>query len=758
MSVHAAPPPRRDQQRRQRGARAWTRARLGPRLAPAVDRELWRLAGIEVALDRSLGAALRRLQEGRRYRRLGFELWRDYVRERVGVAMRWTQYLKLLDRGCEAVPEIGAALGRGDITTWKAILLFAVVGRETGAAERSAWIARAGSCSVRRLERAVTAARLRGATGIGRAGGAASSSTEAPGTVPDPRAPDPGEWFSFRVPCRTAELWRVARETAERVSQSSLPAYRCFELLVAERFAAVGCAEEASVLAAGEAASAAQGAAKAEMAERQARVRARLGLDGDDPANEQELDEAAWSDLERLEESCRAAAAGWRFLEWQHERVDMPPDLEPEAVVDAFELDRIVQGLEAWRKEIRRLQGELLAWMQDMAGWRTLGFASLAHYTAERLGLRASEAGRLMRFAAGLAAFPELAVGYRAGRLSFMQVVLLLRVVQRGTAEAWAAWAAQRTCLATARAVEDAELFGLPGAKPGTMAAWAREVAAMGRRRQAELPDWLRGKATDGVRAPDHGEGCDGGEAPNRGAGRDCPAGGSAAPSEPAWPPDLLFWSTSAPGEPPVCIDPATLPLGSALPPTREHGRPHIVGLHLDTSGAPEPTRLEARIRFFCPAEMVSFLRAGLESCQDPDGGLMADWRRLEMLILGFLAEYLDTPEVKRLRAAFPTLERDGWICQTPVCSGRGPLHRHHAKPLGAGGLDVDWNITSLCAGHHIGHVHTMRSVRVVGRAPDGLMWQVGCRGDSEPLLRFMGEVKVDQPYPVSMEGYDMAS
>lgn len=755
MSVHAAPPPRRDQRRRQRGARAGTRARFGPRLAPAVDRELWHLAGIEVALDRGLGAALRRLQEGRRYRRLGFELWRDYVRERVGVAMRWTQYLKLLDRGCETVPEIGAALERGDITTWKAILLFAVVGRETEAAERNAWIARARSCSVRRLERAVTAARLRGATGIGPAAGAAGGSTEAAGAVPDPRAPEPGEWFSFRVPYRTAELWRVARETADRVSQSSLPAYRCFELMVAERFAALGSAEEASVLAAGEAAAAAQSAA---MAERQARLRARLGLDGDDPATEQELDEAAWSDLERLEESCRAAAAGWRFLEWQHERVDMPPDLESETVVDAFELDRIVLGLEAWRKEIRRLQGELLVWMQDMAGWRTLGFASFAQYTAERLGLRASEAGRLMRFAAGLATFPELAAGYRAGKLSFMQIVLLLRVVQQGTALAWAVWAAQRTCLATARAVEDAELFGLPGAKPRTMAAWAREVSAMGRRRQAELPDWLRGEAADCAQAPDHGESRDGGEAPDRGPARDCPAGGSAAPPDPACRPDLLFWSTSAPGEPPVCVDPATLPLGSALPPTREHGRPHIVGLDLDASGAPEPTRLEARIRFFCPAEMAPFLRAGLESCQDPDGGLMADWRRLEMLILGFLAEYLDTPEVKRLKAAFPTLERDGWVCQTPVCSGRGPLHRHHAKPLGAGGPDVDWNITSLCAAHHIGHVHTMRSVRVVGRAPDGLMWEVGCRRDREPLLRFTGEVKVDQLYPVSTAGYDMAS
>lgn len=191
-----------------------------------------------------------------------------------------------------------------------------------------------------------------------------------------------------------------------------------------------------------------------------------------------------------------------------------------------------------------------------------------------------------------------------------------------------------------------------------------------------------------------------------------------------------------------MCVDPATLPPGVARAADQRAWPPAHRGPAPGATGAPEPTRLEARIRFFCPADVVPFLRAGLDSCQGQEG-LLPPWRCLEVLILGFLAEHLDTPAVKRLQAAYPTLERDGWCCQAPICSGRGPLHRHHAKPLGTGGPDVDWNITSLC-GHHLVQVHTMRSLRVWGRAPDGFTWEVGCRRGRAPLLRFAGEVKIN--------------
>jgi hypothetical protein len=106
-AARSARPPRRlrggtrltSRRRRRLFADRAARARYAPRLVAGIEHELWRLGGAEVVIDRALGRALGRLKEGLRYRRLGFELWRDYVRERVGVEPRWAQYLMALDRG-----------------------------------------------------------------------------------------------------------------------------------------------------------------------------------------------------------------------------------------------------------------------------------------------------------------------------------------------------------------------------------------------------------------------------------------------------------------------------------------------------------------------------------------------------------------------------------------------------------------------------------------------------------------------------------
>ena len=50
MSVQSAA---RSQNRRRGRLGGAARGRLGPRLTPAIDRELWRLSGLEAALDRS---------------------------------------------------------------------------------------------------------------------------------------------------------------------------------------------------------------------------------------------------------------------------------------------------------------------------------------------------------------------------------------------------------------------------------------------------------------------------------------------------------------------------------------------------------------------------------------------------------------------------------------------------------------------------------------------------------------------------------
>jgi hypothetical protein len=69
-------------------------------------------------------------------------------------------------------------------------------------------------------------------------------------------------------------------------------------------------------------------------------------------------------------------------------------------------------------------------------------------------------------------------------------------------------------------------------------------------------------------------------------------------------------------------------------------------------------------------------------------------------------------------------LERDGYVCTVPGCS-RAADHAHHIKFRSQGGSDDLSNMTSLCAVHHLQGVH-MGRIRVWGRAPDRLHWELG--------------------------------
>ena len=69
-------------------------------------------------------------------------------------------------------------------------------------------------------------------------------------------------------------------------------------------------------------------------------------------------------------------------------------------------------------------------------------------------------------------------------------------------------------------------------------------------------------------------------------------------------------------------------------------------------------------------------------------------------------------------------LERDGGLCRVPGCS-LAANHAHHINLRSAGGSDDPSNLISLCAAHHLHGVH-MGWIRVSGKAPDQLRWEVG--------------------------------
>jgi hypothetical protein len=54
-------------------------------------------------------------------------------------------------------------------------------------------------------------------------------------------------------------------------------------------------------------------------------------------------------------------------------------------------------------------------------------------------------------------------------------------------------------------------------------------------------------------------------------------------------------------------------------------------------------------------------------------------------------------------------------------------MHAHHGKPRGRGGPDELWNLLSLCVFHHLRCIHE-GWLRVYGRAPDALRWELAGR------------------------------
>jgi hypothetical protein len=99
----------------------------------------------------------------------------------------------------------------------------------------------------------------------------------------------------------------------------------------------------------------------------------------------------------------------------------------------------------------------------------------------------------------------------------------------------------------------------------------------------------------------------------------------------------------------------------------------------------------------------------------------------------------------RTLRRADPVFERDGWRCAVPGCTSRCNLHDHHVTFRSAGGSDALANRITLCAFHHQRGVHT-GLLRVLGEAPDRLVFELGMRPQRPALARYRsGDVLIGE-------------
>ncbi len=159
-----------------------------------------------------------------------------------------------------------------------------------------------------------------------------------------------------------------------------------------------------------------------------------------------------------------------------------------------------------------------------------------------------------------------------------------------------------------------------------------------------------------------------------------------------------------------------------------------------------EPTRAEAtysrvescRLLVNAPLEVTRLARALLATAR----------RRLERLLgrpvgegeafeamLDHALEAWAHPSCER-RRDYRIFRRDGWRCAMPGCSSYRNLHTHHIRYRSHKGGDEDENLVTLCAFHHLRGEHAA-VLRIRGRAPAELRFELGLRSEGPPLVTY---------------------
>jgi hypothetical protein len=141
--------------------------------------------------------------------------------------------------------------------------------------------------------------------------------------------------------------------------------------------------------------------------------------------------------------------------------------------------------------------------------------------------------------------------------------------------------------------------------------------------------------------------------------------------------------------------------------------------------------RVDARIGIVMPESIARLVDDAIEGCRH---AIEPRWRGFERILAHAWITWMGVPQHEN-----PVYARDSHRCQVPGCRSRGLLHAHHIWFRSTGGPDFDWNLTSVCEEHHQA-IHR-GEIRVRGRAPARLIWELGCRPGRPPLVRLHGEV-----------------
>jgi 5-methylcytosine-specific restriction endonuclease McrA len=127
---------------------------------------------------------------------------------------------------------------------------------------------------------------------------------------------------------------------------------------------------------------------------------------------------------------------------------------------------------------------------------------------------------------------------------------------------------------------------------------------------------------------------------------------------------------------------------------------------------------LRARV----PVRVALLLQAAFRAVRAVEGRLLYDGTCLVRVARHFIETWESHVKEARTRSQ-KVRERDLGRCQAPGCSRRA-VHAHHIIPRSHGGSDEPENLVGICACHHLRGIHG-GYIRVSGRAPDQLVWEV---------------------------------
>jgi hypothetical protein len=378
-------------------------------------------------------------------------------------------------------------------------------------------------------------------------------------------------------------------------------------------------------------------------------------------------------------------------------------------------LDRIC-AIRTLYRPLRVYLGRLLRHLRETGALYRLGYLRLEEFAEEHLRLSERATRDLVRECELFEETPALEKAFATGRIGLRQACLIDRHALRHLVSEFIERAEQVTFRQFQREMRLVDKFSQMGMgrymtvlpRRGlikdlvtelTRQGWpvediARELATEG---FAELADWIR----SGGRGHWPGDEID-------------PAESSIVPLEVLV--DLLLISTFDPED------------------ARTEEVRQTFSTDPDDTGFSRRTRT---IRFTAPEPIARHWYAALARIRE-EQGLIPRWACVILLVqraLGtWTAHDIDTePSQKKI------LERDGYLCQAPGCSSRRMLEVHHIHFRSRGGDNAPSNRLTLCAAHHR-HILHAGWIRLTGRAPDALRWEMGCFGRREPLLRLKGE------------------